>query len=201
MIDSLVKQVRSQISESIRVKQALLADEVVHAQLAALIEDCADTLRRGGKILFAGNGGSFADAQHLAAEFASRLRRDREPLASLALGTNNSSISAIANDYGYEQVFARELECIANQGDVFIPISTSGNSPNILAAIATAARLNITTVGLTGQSGGKMATACECIRAPSTDTAHVQECPIVLGHILCGMVESAYFEKIGGGHE
>lgn len=201
MIDSLAKQIRAQILDSIQVKQALLADEVVHTQLAVLVEACADALSRGGKILFAGNGGSFADAQHLAAEFASRLRRDRAPLASLALGTNNSSISAIANDYGYEQVFARELECIANGDDVFIPISTSGNSPNILAAIAAAARLNITTVGLTGQAGGKMAAACECIRAPSTDTAHIQECHIVLGHILCGLVESAYSEKTGGIHE
>ena len=112
----------------------------------------------------------------------------------MALATNNSAISAIGNDYGYEQIFARELQAIAKSGDVFIAISTSGNSGNILAAIQTAATLGVTTVAWTGQSGGKLRQLCECIRIPSSETARIQECHILIGHILCGLVEAAYFQ-------
>ena len=197
MSNTTLDEIRAQVADSIATKQALLSDVRLLKQLEELVASCTTALRAGGKILFAGNGGSFADAQHLSAEFTSRLRFDRAPLASLALGTNNSAISAIGNDYGYEQVFARELEGIAGLADVFIPISTSGNSPNILAAVAAARRRGITTVGLTGASGGKMAVACDCIRAPSSDTARIQECHILLGHILCGLVESQYFKGAG----
>ncbi len=194
MSRSLV-QIRAEITESIAVKQALLADAGLLAQVDRLSLTCLKALRGGGKIIFAGNGGSFADAQHLSAEFVSRFMFDRSPLPSLALGTNNSVISAIGNDYGYEQVFARELEAMARPGDVFIGISTSGNSLNVLAAVAKARELGITTACLTGRSGGKLAALCECLRMPSDETPRIQECHIMVGHIICGLVETMYFKQ------
>jgi D-sedoheptulose 7-phosphate isomerase len=185
--------IRAEIHASIAVKQAVLADEVLLRQVAQLADVCLSALRGGGKVIFAGNGGSFADAQHLSAEFTSRFMFDRAPLASLALGTNNSAISAIGNDYGYEQVFARELQGIAHAADVFIPISTSGNSTNILAAVRMANALNIKTVAWTGETGGQLHTLCECIRMPARETARIQECHIMVGHILCRLVEAEYF--------
>ena len=192
---SMLDDIRERIDDSISVKRALLQDEALLQQLAQLAQACLDALIAGGKIIFAGNGGSFADAQHLSAEFTSRFLFDRAPLASLALATNNSAISAIGNDYGYEQVFARELQGIAGQSDVFIPISTSGNSQNILAAVDVARTLGITSVAWTGASGGRLKDLCECICIPSTDTARIQECHILIGHILCGLVEAGYFSQ------
>jgi D-sedoheptulose 7-phosphate isomerase len=191
--DKMITEIREQIEASLSVKQALLRDMASLSLLERLVRMCVDSLRRGGKVIFAGNGGSFADAQHLSAEFTSRFLFDRAPLASLALGTNNSSLSAIGNDYGYEQVFARELRAIAKPEDVFIPISTSGNSPNVLAAVQVARELDISTVGWTGQSGGRLKELCDCLCIPSADTARIQECHIVVGHILCGLVEKEYF--------
>jgi D-sedoheptulose 7-phosphate isomerase len=187
-------QIRDQIEASIAVKQAMLSDEGIVRQIESLANLCLQSLRAGGKIIFAGNGGSFADAQHLSAEFTSRFLFDRTPLPSLALGTNNSAMSAIGNDYGYDKVFARELAGMAKPGDVFVPITTSGNSANILAAVAAAKEMNIATVALTGQGGGKIRALCECICIPSTETARIQECHIMVGHILCGLVEHAYFQ-------
>jgi D-sedoheptulose 7-phosphate isomerase len=183
----------AQIEASIAVKKAVLEDSNLIAQIAALADTCLRSLRSGGKIIFAGNGGSFADAQHLSAEFISRFMFDRAPLASIVLGANNSAISAIGNDYGYEQVFARELSGVAKADDVFIPISTSGNSPNILLAVEHAKELGLTTVGFTGMEGGKLAKSCNCIRVPALDTARIQECHIMFGHIVCGLVEHGYF--------
>jgi len=171
----------------------VLADPALHEQVARLADTCLAALRGGGKVIFAGNGGSFSDAQHLSAEFTSRFMFDRAPLASLTLGTNNSAISAIGNDYGYEQVFARELQGIGRPGDVFVAISTSGNSVNILAAVNMANALGIKTVAFTGASGGKLKPLCECICMPSQETGRIQECHILLGHILCNLVETAYF--------
>jgi len=185
--------IKNQIKTSIFVKQAILDDRKIIDQIEALAKLCLLSLRSGGKIIFAGNGGSFADAQHLSAEFTSRFLFDRAPLASLALGTNNSAMSAIGNDYGYDQVFARELDGVAGSNDVFIPISTSGNSPNILAATMMAKELGITTTALTGVSGGKLRLMCESICIPSDNTARIQECHIMVGHILCGLVETQYF--------
>ena len=182
------------IGESIRVKQLVLADEKLLMQLEHLALDCIKALRAGGKIIFAGNGGSFADAQHLSAEFTSRFLVDRAPLPSLALGTNSSAMSAIGNDYGYEQVFGRELRGIAQPEDVFIGISTSGNSANILNAVEVANNLGIRSVVWTGQTGGKLVGRCECMQVPATDTARIQECHILLGHILCGLIETDYFQ-------
>lgn len=190
---SVLDLIRADIQASIAVKQIVLADDALLEQVARLAEACLAALSGGGKVIFAGNGGSFADAQHLSAEFTSRFMFDRAPLASLALGTNNSAISAIGNDYGYEQVFARELQGIARSGDVFIAISTSGNSANILAAVKMATELKVRTVAWTGATGGQLTACCECICMPSHETARIQECHILIGHILCGLVETAYF--------
>ncbi len=185
------------VEDSIAVKQKVMQDARLVAQLVKLAQDCHDSLRAGGKVIFAGNGGSFADAQHLSAEFVSRFNFDRAPLASLALATNSSAISAIGNDYGYDRVFSRELEAVGRPGDVFIPISTSGNSPNVLKSIEVARRLELRTVCLTGESGGAANEMCECLRMPSRETARIQECHILVGHILCGLVERMYFEREG----
>lgn len=188
-------EIRAQIVASIAVKQAVLGDENLITQIETLAANCVQCLRSGGKIIFAGNGGSFADAQHLSAEFISRFMFDRAPLASLVLGANNSAISAIGNDYGYEQVFARELTGISKKGDVFIPISTSGNSPNILAAADVAKQMGLVMMALTGAHGGKLAVLCDCLCVPSRETARIQECHIMVGHIICGLVETAIFRK------
>ena len=191
--DSLLSLISDDIRDSIEVKQKILSDRLLLEQISRLTLDCHNSLKRGGKIIFAGNGGSFADAQHLSSEFVSRFRFDRAPLASLTLATNSSSISAISNDYGYEKVFARELEAVAHPQDVFIPITTSGNSSNVLEAIEVSSHLKIRTVCLTGESGGAAKDLCECLKIPSCDTARIQECHILVGHILCGMVESMFF--------
>ena len=188
--------IEARIIESIKVKELMLADKGLLLQLEKLAVDCVHALQAGGKIIFAGNGGSFADAQHLSAEFTSRFLFDRAPLPSMALGTNSSAISAIGNDYGYENVFCRELRGIAQSKDVFIGISTSGNSLNIVKAVEAAVELGIRTVVLTGQSGGALAALCECLRVPSSDTPRIQECHILLGHILCELVEQMYYEQI-----
>jgi D-sedoheptulose 7-phosphate isomerase len=186
-------QIRAEISASIAAKEALLADEACLAQVEGLAARTVASLRAGGKIIFAGNGGSFADAQHLSAEFSSRFRFDRAPLASLALGTNSSAMSAIGNDYGYDQIFARELAAIGRPEDVFIPISTSGRSPNVLAAARVARDLGIHTVGFSGAGPSAMTEVCACIQVPSQETARIQECHILIGHILCGLVEQSIF--------
>lgn len=193
----LRSQIRAHVEDSIAVKQKLLQSEVFLPQVEALVEACLTSLRSRGKIIFAGNGGSFADAQHLSAEFTSRFAFDRKPLASIALGTNNSAISAIGNDYGYEQVFARELLAVAKPKDLFIAISTSGNSPNVIAAVEQALKIGMKTVVFTGQTGGKLKALCECVCIPSGETARIQECHILLGHIVCGLVEEKYFSKPG----
>jgi len=184
----------AQIEASIAVKKAVLNDATLIGQIEALAVRCVASLKSGGKIIFAGNGGSFADAQHLSAEFISRFMFDRAPLGSLVLGANNSAISAIGNDYGYEQVFARELCGVAKADDVFIPISTSGNSLNILTAVEQAKQLGLTTVAFTGLDGGKLAKICDCLCMPSSETARIQECHIMIGHIVCGIVEQRYFQ-------
>ena len=195
MSDGMTSEIKREIEASMSVKGAVLNDSLMIEQVRSLVNVCLQSLKAGGKIIFAGNGGSFADAQHLSAEFTSRFQFDRAPLASLALGTNNSTNSAIGNDYGYQQVFSRELAAIAKPGDVFIPITTSGNSGNIVAAIETAKAQGIATVCLTGQTGGKVRALCNCICVPSTDTARIQECHIMLGHIICGLIERIYFQR------
>lgn len=192
---SSLSTIRAEMMASIAVKQAILKDEHLLGQIESLAMQCLDALKAGGKVIFAGNGGSFADAQHLSAEFVSRFNIDRAPLASLALGTNNSAFSAIGNDYGFDQVFARELEAVAKREDVFVGISTSGNSANVIAAVDKALELNVAVTCLTGQSGGKLIERCTSLCVPSTETARIQECHITIGHIICGLVENMYFSK------
>lgn len=188
--------IRGQIAASVAIKQAILADKNLIDQIEKLAADCVRCLQTGGKVIFAGNGGSFADAQHLSAEFISRFMFDRAPLASLVLGANNSAISAIGNDYGYEQVFARELQGVSKPGDVFIPITTSGNSRNILVAVEQARKQGLTIVAFTGASGGELTALCDCLCVPSRETARIQESHIMIGHIVCGLVESAIFSSL-----
>jgi D-sedoheptulose 7-phosphate isomerase len=190
-----VASIQEQIVASIAVKEALLSDGDQLDKIADLVEGIIGSLREGGKVIFAGNGGSFADAQHLSAEFVSRFMFDRSPLASVVLGANNSAISAIGNDYGFEQVFAREMECIAQPNDVFVPISTSGKSPNILNAVRCAQAMSLKITAFTGKDGGELRSMCDCICVPSNETARIQECHIMIGHIICGLVETKLFTQ------
>jgi D-sedoheptulose 7-phosphate isomerase len=186
--------IKKSINDSIMVKQRLLSDRELLDKISNLAEVCVASLRRDGKVIFAGNGGSFADAQHLSAELTSRFMFDREPLSSIVLGANSSAISAIGNDYGYTEVFSRELRGIGRANDIFIPISTSGNSENILNAISVAKSMRIQTVGMTGNMGGKMSSLSDCIVVPAQDTARIQECHILIGHIICEFIEHLYFK-------
>ncbi|MGB5614204.1 MAG: D-sedoheptulose 7-phosphate isomerase [Sedimenticolaceae bacterium] len=188
--------VAQQISDSITVKEAMLADLELIAQIEAVAELIIETYRNGGKVLIAGNGGSAADAQHIAAELVSRFAFDRPALPAMALTTDTSILTAISNDYGYESLFSRQLEASGRPGDVFIAISTSGNSPNIVRALERAAEIGLASVGLTGATGGKMADLClHCLNIPSTDTPRIQEGHITIGHILCASSEQALFGK------
>ena len=189
------QKITSGLAESEKVHSQIAASTIICDQLVDLSQRCLLSLRNSGKIIFAGNGGSFADSQHLAAELISRLQFDRAPLPSVALGTNSSSTTAIGNDYGYEFIFARELQVIGNENDVFIPISTSGNSKNILSAIDIATDKGLHVCGLTGEIGGQLATKCESIKIPSGRTERIQEGHILVGHVLCGLIEDGYFYK------
>jgi len=192
--------VRNTITESIRVKQTLLEDAGAIGHIVTAAEKCIDAFRHGNKLLLAGNGGSAADAQHIAAEIVSRFDFDRPGLPAIALTTDTSMLTAISNDYGYEALFRRQLEANGRQGDVFIGISTSGNSPNIVKALEKARELSIDTIGLTGATGGRMAVLCDtCILIPSTSTPRIQEAHITVGHIICGIIEETLFGRYRGG--
>jgi D-sedoheptulose 7-phosphate isomerase len=159
-------------------------------RIAAVANRMAETLKRGGKILFCGNGGSAADSQHLAAEFVNRFQRDRRALAAVALTTDTSVLTSIGNDLGFDQVFSRQVEALARPGDLLIAISTSGNSPNVLRAVDAARMLGISTIGLCGGSGGALARAVdEAFIVPSSATPRIQEAHITLGHVWCGLTE------------
>jgi D-sedoheptulose 7-phosphate isomerase len=188
-------KIKKIISESIDVKTQLMNDSILLDMILEISDNCVNSLQNGGKIIFCGNGGSFADAQHLSAEFTSRFLFDREGLASIALGTNSSAMSAIGNDYGYENIFSRELESIGNANDIFISFTTSGNSTNVLKALDVAKNKKIKFYVFTGKTAGKVAGLKNCINVPSDDTARIQESHIMLGHIICGFVESAIFAK------
>jgi len=186
--------IRREINESISVKQKILEDAALIHSIQEVVDECVAAYSRGNRILLAGNGGSAADAQHIAAEFVSRYAFDRPGLAAIAFTTDTSILTAIGNDYGYEQIFRRQLEANGRQGDVFIGISTSGNSPNILAALQGARELGVVAVGLTGQGETKMQSFCDyCIKVPSVSTPRIQESHILLGHLICGLVEDAVF--------
>ena len=181
LADKYTDKIRREVEESRQVKADLLGDAALLEQFSQVIEACIDASRRGNRLFFAGNGGSAADAQHLAAEFVNRYAFGRPGLPAMALTTD-------------EEIFARQLEANGVEGDVFIGISTSGNSRNILSAMRRAGTMGITTIGLTGRDGGQLRACCDyCIRIPSNSTPRVQEVHILLGHILCGMVEHALF--------
>ena len=185
----------NEINKSIQVKRLVLASDEIISKVEKLVNDCLESIKSGGKIIFCGNGGSFADSQHLAAEFVSRLRFDRAPLPSVALGTNSSNLSAIGNDYGYEEVFRREIIAIGDKKDIFIPISTSGNSKNVINAIIAAKEKKIITCAFTGGEGGKIVSMCNSIIIPSSSTEKIQESHIMLGHIICYLVENKLFKN------
>jgi D-sedoheptulose 7-phosphate isomerase len=188
--------VREEVAKTVATLNALLDDPSSLAAVTRVADACTAALRNGRKVLFAGNGGSAADAQHLAAELVGKLCFDRAPLASASLTTDTSILTAIGNDYGYEHVFSRQIDAIGVAGDVFIGISTSGRSKNVLRAFAAARAKGITTVGMTGGTGGEFPAHCDiCLTIPSNETQKIQEGHIVLGHIFCALVERAMFPR------
>jgi D-sedoheptulose 7-phosphate isomerase len=188
-------QICSAIAASITTKQTMLADPQLLNAIERATTLCIEAMRRGNRVLLAGNGGSAADAQHIAAEFVSRFEFDRPGLPAMALTTDTSILTAIGNDYGYDKLFQRQLEANGREGDVFIGISTSGNSKNIINALRCAPGLGIATIGLAGM-GGAMAELCDIVLAvPSRETPRIQEAHILIGHILCGLVEAAMFTR------
>lgn len=184
------------VEASIAVKQQLLHSGDVLLAIAQTSEILIDALQKGNKALLFGNGGSAADAQHIAAELVGRFAFDRPALPALALSVNTSCVTAIGNDYGFEQVFSRQLEALARPGDVAIGISTSGNSANVLRALTTAKKMGLHTVALTGRTGGSLRSIVgHCICAPSAETPRIQECHILIGHIIAELVEREIFHE------
>lgn len=191
MLDLIQKRIR----ESISVKQALLQDEALTERIRQYAEALIQCYQNGGKVLFCGNGGSAADAQHISAELSGRFYKNRKPLFAEALHVNTSYVTAVANDYGYDEVYARMVEAAGRAGDVLVAISTSGNSVNIIKAVERARNAGMLVVGMTGQTGGSMAALCDIlINIPSTDTPRIQESHILVGHIICEIVENTLFQ-------
>jgi len=192
----LSQRVIESIKESISAKERLLGSAETIAVIARVSEVLIESLRAGNKLLLFGNGGSAADSQHIAAEFVGRFALDRPALPALALSVNTSAVTAIGNDYGFDQVFSRQVEALGAKGDVAIGISTSGNSPNVLQGLIAARKKGLHTVAFTGGSGGKMMGAADhCICAPSKETPRIQECHILIGHVISQLVEHAIFHE------
>lgn len=186
--------IKAVIKASIAVKQQILEDENLLNTVQIIADTCVEALKADKKILFCGNGGSAADAQHLAAEFSGRFYKDRDPLFAEALHVNTSYLTAVANDYSYEQIYSRLIKAKGRKGDVLIGISTSGNSGNIVKAFEQAKLQNMITVGMTGETGGKMKPLSDfLLNMPSTDTPRIQEAHILIGHIICEIVELKMF--------
>jgi D-sedoheptulose 7-phosphate isomerase len=189
-------RIKEVITQSIELKQRILESPQIIEQIQSITDDCVKSLRNGGKILFCGNGGSAADAQHLAAELSGRFYYDREPLFAEALHVNSSYMTAVANDYSYDEVYARLTKAMGRSGDILIGLSTSGNSKNITKAMNVAKEIGMKTVGFTGESGGEMKSLSDhLINIPSTDTPRIQEAHIMVGHILCELIESEIFPR------
>jgi D-sedoheptulose 7-phosphate isomerase len=189
-------RVGKSIKTSIDAQQSLLSDSKTIAEIASVCNAIVTAFKQGNKLLLFGNGGSAADAQHIAAEFVGRFAFNRAALPAIALGVNGSCLTAIGNDDGFEQVFSRQVEALGRAGDVAVGISTSGKSPNILQGLATAKRMGLRTVALAGQTGGKLSgseNVDSCICAPSGETARIQECHILIGHVICEIVEQELF--------
>jgi len=186
--------VQKQLAQSIATMQAVLADDTIADTLVRLSELTAASMRSGGKLLVAGNGGSAADAQHLVAEFVGRLVVNRPALRAIALTTDTSILTAVGNDFSFDHVIERQVEALGAPGDIFLGISTSGNSKNILKAVHLAKKMGLTTVGFTGNQGGEMARHCDLnVIVPSTVTMNIQESHLALEHIFCMLVELCYF--------
>lgn len=186
--------IKQTIKESIETKEKILGNEELLEQIARAAHICTETLKRGGKVLLCGNGGSAADAQHIAAELSGRFMLDREPLFAEALHVNSSFVTAVANDYAYDEIYSRMVKAAGKEDDVLIGISTSGNSPNVVKAIEQANQLKMNTIGMTGKKGGELNKFCDiCIKVPAANTARVQESHIMIGHIICEIVENNLF--------
>jgi D-sedoheptulose 7-phosphate isomerase len=196
MSKDAVELTRRRLEDSLAVKRAMLQSECL-SQASAIAAAMVGALRAGGKVLFFGNGGSSMDAGHLAAELAGRFYRDRPGLAALSLADGTASLTAIANDYAYDEVFARQVQALGRCGDIAFGLTTSGNSPNVIDALTTAREAGLFTVALTGRSGGKVAAAVDiCVRVPTDDTPRVQEACLHLGHTICEIVEREMFPEI-----
>ncbi len=195
MMERFADLARAVLAEGITVEQAVERDGALHATLATAAQKTAAAMKAGGKLMVAGNGGSAADAQHLAAEFVNRLVEDRAAMRAVALTADTSILTAVANDYGYERVFARQIEALGQRGDVFMGISTSGRSANILRAFEVSRQMGIATIGLTGEQGwaGETGPCDYVIAIPSKVTMYVQQAHLALEHIFCMIVERAYF--------
>ncbi len=184
------------IQASIDTKNRVLSDQTLIDTVAQVADAMTVAFQNGKKVLFCGNGGSAADAQHLAAEFSGRFYYDRPPLYSEALHVNTSYVTAVGNDYSYDVIYSRMVQAMGREGDVLVGISTSGNSPNVVKALEVANELGMITVGMTGETGGKMKEVSKfLLNIPSKDTPRIQECHILLGHILCEIVEANVFPK------
>ena len=191
-----IDKIRGHIEESVQTKQLILKNEQMLGQIGQAADMIIQAYRSGKKTLLAGNGGSAADAQHIAGEFVSKFYFDRPGIPSIALTTDTSILTAIGNDYGFERLFARQVEAQGVEGDVFIGISTSGNSKNIVAALRACKEKGIHTIGLTGSKQCEMDGLCDItLKVPSDQTPRIQEAHIMIGHILCGLVEADLFEK------
>jgi D-sedoheptulose 7-phosphate isomerase len=198
-IDGFELRVSKLIEASIATKQLLLSSRDAVLTVAKAGEILVEALKQGNKALLLGNGGSAADAQHIAAELVGRFAFDRPALPALALSVNSSCVTAIGNDYGFDQVFSRQLEALGRPGDVAIGISTSGNSPNVARAMSTAKKMGLHTIALAGRTGGTLRNAVDqCICVPSNDTPRIQECHILIGHILSELVEKELFHDKSG---
>lgn len=191
-----MERIREIISASVKAKEAILKDETLLHTIEQTVDALVSAFTAGHRVYFCGNGGSAADAQHLSAEFTGRFYKDRKALPSEALHCNTSYLTAVANDYSYDLVYARMIEGIGQPGDVLVGLSTSGNSMNILRAFEAAKKLGMLTVGFTGMTGGEMKQVSDLLlNAPSTDTPRIQECHIMMGHIICELVEEKLFSK------
>ncbi len=192
----MINILKARIQASIDLKNALLSNDVILTTVEAVVNDIVTCYKQDGKVLWAGNGGSAADSQHLAAELSGRFYYDRPPLFSEALHVNTSYTTAVANDYSYDVIYSRLTQAMGRKGDVLIGLSTSGNSTNVIKALEVANEIGMVTVAFTGETGGKMKDAAKyLINIPSKDTPRIQECHMILGHTICELVEIALFPK------
>ena len=190
----MLEYIRKIINDSLDVRRALIADEAILRKIELIAGACIHALGNDRKILFCGNGGSAADAQHLAAELTGRFMKDRPALYAEALHVNTSALTAIANDFGYDHIFERQVEAMGRKGDVLIGLSTSGNSQNVLLAMQKARKLEMTTIGMSGITGGKFTDVSDILLCvPSDSTARIQEVHMLVGHIICGIIENHFF--------